>query len=250
MGWTMGNVWPCNVNSSESEKRGDMENKSGAHRRCRLPADIRVNQILDAALAEFSARGFTSTRIDDIAARAGLSKGGVYTHFGSKGEVFQALLRRLLITSILDERALVQGAVTAERVIGLLSGKLYTWSTSEPVVTTLRLLIAENLRLPDLVEQWQIHTENAYVGAIGKMLKKGVKEGHLRRGAATQTPSLLIAPIAHMCLRQAIRATPVTKQELARHRRAYARMLRELLALPAPHQAARTQDSGGGRISG
>ncbi|CAN7791424.1 hypothetical protein LJR034_009149 [Caballeronia sp. LjRoot34] len=103
-------------------------------------------------------------------------------------------------------------------MIGLLSGKLYTWSTSEPVVTTPRLLIAESLGLQDVAEQWQIHTENAYVGAIGKMLTRGIKEGHLLRGAATQTPSFLIAPIAHICRRQVIRATPVTKQEVVRHR--------------------------------
>ncbi|CAN7791435.1 TetR family transcriptional regulator [Caballeronia sp. LjRoot34] len=69
-----------------------------------------MNQILDAALAESSTRRFTFTRIDDIAAPVVLSEGGLYTHFESKEEVFQALLRRPPVTSILDERALAQGS--------------------------------------------------------------------------------------------------------------------------------------------
>ncbi|MCS0469404.1 TetR/AcrR family transcriptional regulator, partial [Burkholderia mallei] len=72
--------------------------------RCRLPADIRINQILDAALAEFSASGFAGARIDDIAARAGMSKGGVYTHFGSKDEIFEALLARTLMPPLPADR--------------------------------------------------------------------------------------------------------------------------------------------------
>lgn len=64
--------------------------------RQRLPPTVRVGQILDAALQEFSAAGYTGARMDDIALRAGLSKGGLYAHFASKEEVFEALLARYL----------------------------------------------------------------------------------------------------------------------------------------------------------
>ena len=68
--------------------------------------DHRVGQILDAALQEFSAAGYTGARMDDIALRAGLSKGGLYAHFASKEEVFEALLARYLCPPRLDARAL------------------------------------------------------------------------------------------------------------------------------------------------
>ncbi|WP_147488671.1 helix-turn-helix domain-containing protein, partial [Burkholderia pseudomallei] len=83
--------------------------------RCRLPADIRINQILDAALAEFSASGFAGARIDDIAARAGMSKGGVYTHFGSKDEIFEALLARTLMPPLPAASSAVRAARRARR---------------------------------------------------------------------------------------------------------------------------------------
>ncbi|SEJ83805.1 transcriptional regulator, TetR family [Paraburkholderia diazotrophica] len=198
--------------------------------RQRLPADVRIRQILDAAFAEFSTRGFTCTRIDDIAARAGVSKGGIYTHFDSKEEVLHALLERLLLTSLMDVPAFLEGEVTLERVADLLAGELYEWAVSPPVVAMLRLLIAENARLPSLVEQWQERTENRFVDAIGKMLTKGIKQGHFRPGAATQTPLLLIAPIAQMCLRQTIRATPFTEIALIRYQTAYRQQLMEMLS--------------------
>ena len=53
-------------------------------------------QILDAALLVFTEKGFVSARIDDIAQRAGMSKGGIYAHFKSKESIFLALLERVL----------------------------------------------------------------------------------------------------------------------------------------------------------
>lgn len=206
-----------------------MTNDPGPGGRRRLPGDLRVRQILDAALAEFSARGFSRTRIDDIAARAGLSKGGIYTHFRSKNEVFETLLERLSVAPILDECARVEGDVTVQRMIDLLAGELYTWSVSEPVVVTLRLLIAESMRLPGLVEQWRQRTENAYVDVIGRMLRRGIRQGHLRAGTATRSPLLLLAPVAQICLRQVIRAGLLPGETLDSYRANYRQLLREWL---------------------
>ena len=72
--------------------------------RQRLAPEVRVPQILDAALVEFSERGFNAARMDDIASRCGLSKGGLYAHFQGKEEIFKALLARLLAPPQWDDR--------------------------------------------------------------------------------------------------------------------------------------------------
>ena len=61
-------------------------------RRRYLPSAERKREILDAALIEFSDRGYTATTIETIATRAGLSKTGIYAHYKSKEEVFEDLL--------------------------------------------------------------------------------------------------------------------------------------------------------------
>src|SRR3954469_24062736 len=55
-------------------------------------AGARPDEILDAALAEFTERGFEAARMEDIAKRAGISKGGVYLYFPSKTALLEALI--------------------------------------------------------------------------------------------------------------------------------------------------------------
>ena len=64
--------------------------------RLRLPPQVRVQQILDGALEVFNDKGYAAARMDDIASRCGLSKGGLYAHFDSKEQVFAALLASAL----------------------------------------------------------------------------------------------------------------------------------------------------------
>src|ERR1700689_697527 len=56
-------------------------------------AAARRDAILDAALDEFSARGFAAARLDDVAKRAGVAKGTIYLHFADKESLFQELVR-------------------------------------------------------------------------------------------------------------------------------------------------------------
>lgn len=58
----------------------------------KLPEDVRRTAIVDAALTLFSTQGYQGTRMDDVAARAGLTKGGVYFHFKNKQQLFEAVI--------------------------------------------------------------------------------------------------------------------------------------------------------------
>src|SRR5512142_2985327 len=56
--------------------------------------DARPPEILDAALAVFAQKGFAATKLDDIAAKAGITKGTIYLYFDSKQALFEALARQ------------------------------------------------------------------------------------------------------------------------------------------------------------
>ncbi len=60
----------------------------------------RRTAIIEAALDEFMARGFTATRLDDIAKRAGVAKGTIYLHFKDKESMFEELIRTALVPLI------------------------------------------------------------------------------------------------------------------------------------------------------
>src|ERR1700748_526826 len=68
----------------------------------------RAPEILEAALACFSEKGFAATRMDDIAARAGITKGTIYLYFESKEAVFKALARQEVGARIAELRGHVE----------------------------------------------------------------------------------------------------------------------------------------------
>src|SRR6516162_9555544 len=57
----------------------------------------RRSAIVAAALDEFVARGFTATRLDDVAKRAGVAKGTIYLHFKDKEALFEELVRTAIV---------------------------------------------------------------------------------------------------------------------------------------------------------
>ncbi|WYX51912.1 TetR/AcrR family transcriptional regulator [Achromobacter xylosoxidans] len=139
--------------------------------RQRLPPTVRVGQILDAALQEFSAAGYTGARMDDIALRAGLSKGGLYAHFASKEEVFEALLARYLCPPRLDARALVEGSTTPRHLAERLVNHLYASLANPAMISAMRLLLAESLRVPHLARRWREQTADAHQADIAQLLE-------------------------------------------------------------------------------
>ncbi len=60
------------------------------------PADVRQEELMDAALTLFIAKGIAATSIDEIVAAAGVSKGGFYHHFASKDALLGALQDRYI----------------------------------------------------------------------------------------------------------------------------------------------------------
>ena len=62
-----------------------------------MRAAERRQAIIDAALVEFSAKGFAAARLDDIAAQAGVGKGTIYLYFADKEPLFQELVRTSIV---------------------------------------------------------------------------------------------------------------------------------------------------------
>src|SRR5499427_7911296 len=94
--------------------------------RWRRRKTARPAEILDAALAAFAERGFAATRLDDVAARAGITKGTLYLYFSSKEELFKAVVRQQLVPNIELAEAMIRTAgasspVLLEQLVGLFS---------------------------------------------------------------------------------------------------------------------------------
>jgi AcrR family transcriptional regulator len=87
------------VPDDELARTDELAIADGRPRR-RLPPEVRRDEILAAALAVFSELGFGRATLNDVAERAGVTKGAVYHYFESKEQLFIALLRERLMPHI------------------------------------------------------------------------------------------------------------------------------------------------------
>ena len=70
--------------------------------------DARPQELLDAALDHFVARGFAATRLDDVAKSAGVSKGTLYLYFSSKEELLKAVVRESIVPLIGQAESVIE----------------------------------------------------------------------------------------------------------------------------------------------
>src|SRR5262245_40188767 len=70
--------------------------------------DARPDEITAAALELFVERGYASTRLEDVAAKAGISKGTLYLYFANKEELFKAVVREALVARLVEFRGHIE----------------------------------------------------------------------------------------------------------------------------------------------
>lgn len=196
--------------------------------RRRLPPAMRVGQILDAALQEFSQAGYVGARMEDIAERAGLSKGGLYAHFGSKEAVFEALLARHLNPVRLDVDAVLDGAASPRHLAERIVKHLYATLGDPAVADTLRLLLAESGRAPQVAARWRRDAAHAYQTDIGLLLARARQRGLCGDCLAARHPWLLLAPMVHTLVYAALLG-PEERANLPARRRAHVALVNRLL---------------------
>lgn len=149
-------------------------------KRARRP-EARPDEILDAALAVFSEQGFAGARVEDIAARAGLSKGAVYLYFDSKLEMLKALVRRLAdqvmgAAEVVVEADHGDAEKTLRTVLAFLARQL-----ANPVVSAApRLVIAEAQRFPEIAAFYRDTVLVRAQRLLARLIDRGVAQGTFR----------------------------------------------------------------------
>jgi AcrR family transcriptional regulator len=146
-------------------------------------------------MEEFIARGFTATRLDDIAKRAGVAKGTIYLHFKDKESMFEELIRTAIVPFV--DRVTAAPPVTGSvRDMAEALGRMFI----HEVATTrrgdiVRLIIAEGPRFPAIADFYYREVVSRGLAALRGLIELGVKRGEIREPKLAQFPQLLIAPL-------------------------------------------------------
>lgn len=196
--------------------------------RTRLQPDVRISQILDAALVVFSEHGFAAARMEDIGQRCGLSKGGLYAHFASKEAVFEALMARSLAPPDL-ERLRPARPLAVRPLAEWLVDQLHDLLASKETAATLRLLIAESERVPHLVAAWYRDVIQVHTGLLAEILRETTAGTPGESSVLLREPWLVLAPAMHAMTMGLLlgHGTPLGRQT---SRSAHVEMICEMLA--------------------
>jgi AcrR family transcriptional regulator len=158
--------------------------------------DARPAEILDAALAVFAQKGFAATKLDDIAAKAGITKGTIYLYFDSKLALFEALARQSVGAQI--EQVTAQLAdfpgTSAELLRFVLSTMGRFAMTSDRVVLP-RLVLAEAANFPQLAEFWRREIIERGIGLMSGIIRRGIERGEFRKIEPAHAARLCVAPL-------------------------------------------------------
>lgn len=167
-----------------------------AERPRRRRKDARPGELIEAALAEFTERGFAGTTVERVAARAGAAKGTVYRYFATKDALFEAVVREVVKPAFQGFQAAAEGwtGSSADLLRRVVSG-IYVELVQSPARRAIvRMLIAEGERFPQLVRFYHREVLAGAAETLGGILARGVASGEFRDGPAAREPRLIVAP--------------------------------------------------------
>ncbi len=164
--------------------------------RWRRRAEARPEEILDAALAEFTERGFDAARMEDVGKRAGLSKAGVYLYFPSK----MALLEALIEDKVAPLARQAEAIAAAGKDDPLFALRALATAAShrlgDPMVFAVpRLVIGLSGRFPDLADYYRTHVVEVARAALEQLVEAGMKQGRIRRVDKRAVTRAFIGPL-------------------------------------------------------
>jgi AcrR family transcriptional regulator len=156
-------------------------------------SEARRAAIVQAALDEFCARGFAATRIDDVAARAGVAKGTIYLYFDDKEALFREIVTTMLVPLVAVLEAPppdlpVRAVIT--RFMEMFVQEIY--STRRRNV--LRLVMTEGPRFPELAEFHYRNVVERALAAMRALLARARERGELKDDTLIRFPQLIVAP--------------------------------------------------------
>jgi len=158
----------------------------------------RPQEILEAAFTEFSRNGYATTTLDQIAERAGVTKGTIYVYFENKEHLFISMVRELMkvtLDTMQDMFARHEGS-TAELLKAQFSFIYDTIVEDRRRREVVRMLIAEAPRFPALADRYHDEIHRPCMQLLQQAIQRGIDRGEIRRSAVTDCALVIIAPIA------------------------------------------------------
>ncbi|MET0273760.1 MAG: TetR/AcrR family transcriptional regulator [Phenylobacterium sp.] len=167
---------------------------AGAPKFRRRKAD-RPGEIVEAAMAVFAEKGFASAKLDDIAARAGVSKGAIYLYFATKEDIFRAVVEQAIAPNILVVKAMIAAHPGPFADLArALAGHVGAMIGQTQIGGVAKMVIAEARNFPELARVWHDDLVAHAIGAVSEAIARAQARGEVGPGDPRTFALQLVAP--------------------------------------------------------
>ena len=146
-------------------------------------SEDRPREICAAALEVFAEKGFAAAKLDEIARRAGVSKGTLYLYFKDKEQLFRAVVR----DSIAPNVAAITSAISAmdapfADVVRMFLAGFAEREARLPLGAVAKMVIGESRNFPELARVWHDEVASKAIGALAAAIERAQRRGEVRNG--------------------------------------------------------------------
>ena len=163
--------------------------------------EARPGELLNAALDLFVEKGFSATRVEEVAARAGVSKGTLFLYFQSKEDLFKAVVRENIANKFptWQEEFMSFEGTSAD----MLRYAMTSWwerigKTRASGIT--KLVMSEAQNFPEIAEFYQEEVIKPGNAMIRRILERGVQSGEFRELDLEQAVHIIVAPMIFLMM--------------------------------------------------
>ncbi len=150
--------------------------------------------IIEAALEEFIARGFTATRIDDVAKRAGVAKGTIYLHFKDKESMFEELIRTAMVPMIGRLHAPPPIGGSVRDAVEAFARTFIQEVGGTRRADIVRVIVAEGPRFPSIADFYYREVVSRGLAGMHALIELAIARGEIQHKNLARFQQLLVAP--------------------------------------------------------
>jgi AcrR family transcriptional regulator len=167
----------------------------------------RPQELLEAALSLFVEKGFAATKTDEVAQRAGVSKGTLYLYYPSKEELLKAVISHYLSSQIregFEEAAAHQGKhelATPDLLLDLLS-RWWIRVLQSPASAVMKLVVTEVRNFPEIAVFYAQEVIEPGHQLISSLIERGIARGEFHDVDVPMVVHSLVLPMVMLCVHQ------------------------------------------------
>ena len=159
-------------------------------------AEDRPREICGAALEVFAEKGFAAAKLDEIAKRAGVSKGTLYLYFKDKEDLFRAVVRDTVAPNIeAVQQAVLAANLPFSEVAHMFLGRFAEVATRVPVGAVAKMVIGESRNFPELAKVWHDQVASRALAMLATLIARAQERGEVREGDPRLHAFTLVGPM-------------------------------------------------------